>query len=307
MIDYKSLLKQSDGRDFLFPNYKVGAELEFYILGNRGYVLETICDLESGKYPKVKYSLLPRYERKFYSFTKDLAKRLDEAKIFLLPVGKLQLPDGEDYSNKNHKIIEQERGCAQFEVSFTPNSSAFMLASQIKRFRTIINTVAESFDFKILFAPRPIKEQPGNGLHLHISLYDAVGSNVFANSPQLLESAVAGILKHAKDDIRLYFPTEEHYARVVKGYDAPTKLCWGGNNRTTALRVPDCDTDKQNKRIENRLACADCDIDAIIYKNLVAVDEGIRNSLTPPEKVYGNAYDPQYKFPLIRYLVEEYA
>ena len=70
---------------------------------------------------------------------------------------------------------------------------------------------------------------------------------------------------------------------------------WGGNNRSAAIRIPL--SAKENHRLEHRVACADsCPIE-VIAAILYGVLRGIEYQVTPPEKVYGNAFLEQYEFP----------
>jgi len=102
----------------------------------------------------------------------------------------------------------------------------------------------------------------------------------------------------------VYFaPNADSYKRFTAVYhaenetydNAPTKICWGGNNRTVAIRVPESTADPQNRHIEHRVPGVDADPFAVIAAILAGAHYGIVNSINPGEKIYGNAYEPQYK------------
>ena len=75
----------------------------------------------------------------------------------------------------------------------------------------------------------------------------------------------------------------------------PTKICWGKNNRSVAIRIPD----SKPKRLEHRVAGADATPEKVCAAIVNAAQYGIENKVDPGELVYGNAWDGKYKYPLI--------
>ena len=73
---------------------------------------------------------------------------------------------------------------------------------------------------------------------------------------------------------------------------APTHISYGGNNRTTLIRIPDL----LPRRLEHRLASADADPYKVIYAILSSINTGLKHpeQIAKLDKTYGNAYDPQY-------------
>jgi glutamine synthetase len=92
--------------------------------------------------------------------------------------------------------------------------------------------------------------------------------------------------------ITAFLPKEEDYQRLDSRFMAPTHICYGGNNRTTLIRIPD----SLPKRIEHRLASADANPYEVIYAILSSIYSGLKHpqQITKIDKIYGNAYDPQY-------------
>lgn len=143
---------------------------------------------------------------------------------------------------------------------------------------------------------------PGQSGHIHQSLFDPkTRQSAFFNkgaehgmSPTM-KSYVAGQVKYLKPFLALTSPTINSYARLVKGFWAPTASAWGVENRTTALRViPGGET---SQRVEFRVGSADANpylaAAAVIGAGLLGIQEKLE--LGPPIK--GNAYDVQESLP----------
>lgn len=239
----------------------LGAELEFFLLCDG----ENIGDPESGSYPEKPYSVKPRFAAELSKYRDELAGR--------------------------GLILQDERGLGQFEISFGPEHDPVILAGKISAFKENSSIAGLQADFRA----KPMEFQPGNGLHIHLSL-NAPDGNAFSENPALLEKAIAGMLHKLPESMPVFAPAEESRKRFVPGFGAPTKICWGGNNRTTAIRIPG---DSANLRIEHRVPGSDADPMATIQAIINAASYGINNDLSPGEKIYGNAHDNQYNRPWI--------
>ena len=104
-------------------------------------------------------------------------------------------------------------------------------------------------------------EYPGQSGHLHLSLIDADGQNIFydakdpAGISQKMRQAVAGLQRYLPEFLSMLAPTVNSYTRLVKGAWAPTAATWGIENRTAAIRV--IPGDLHSQRIEVRVGGAD--------------------------------------------------
>jgi glutamine synthetase len=84
-------------------------------------------------------------------------------------------------------------------------------------------------------------------------------------------------------------PTINSYKRVVPGTWAPTKVSWGVENRTTALRaIP---SGPKATRLEYRLAGSDGNPYLALAAALASGLYGIEKRLEPPAPLAGNAYE----------------
>src|SRR6185312_7010655 len=103
---------------------------------------------------------------------------------------------------------------------------------------------------------------PGQSGHIHQSLYSLRSKKSIFHNPKdehgmsdLMKSYVAGQVKYLKSFLALAAPTINSYARLVKGFWAPTASAWGVENRTTALRV--IPGSEKSQRVEFRVGSAD--------------------------------------------------
>jgi len=140
---------------------------------------------------------------------------------------------------------------------------------------------------------KPYPNQAGNGLHVHISLLDKNGNNVFASD----DPTNCGILKHAIGGIRetmaatmaLLCPNVNSYRRFGSQFYVPNAPSWGLENRTVALRVPTGVA--ENIRIEHRVAGADANPYLMLAAILAGIHHGITNQIDPGDPIEGNAYE----------------
>jgi glutamine synthetase len=255
--------------------FTIGAEIEFYLFAQNGAL---IADLDSGKFPTKRYKILPEYTDSLAAFRAEISAQ---------------------YS------FQDESGAGQFEVDFPPIDSAKQLAQTILEFKEFAMQTAEMHGFSLSFAAKPISHQPGNALHIHYcnDAFDPYGLaanagvmdiRVASNNDYILW-AIGGILAQTQENLSLFYSSVKDVARFEPWFNAPTKLCWGANNRSVALRIPDA----KPKRIEHRIACADVAPLPLIEHIIAAAEYGMQNRINPPAQVFGNAWEVKYDFPAI--------
>lgn len=143
---------------------------------------------------------------------------------------------------------------------------------------------------------------PGQSGHIHQSLYDSKTkkSKFYSKTDEygmseIMKNFVAGQLKYLKSFLVLGAPTINSYARLVKGFWAPTASTWGVENRTTALRV--IPGSEKSQRVEFRVGAADANpylaAAAVIGAGLLGIEKKLK--LTKP--IIGNAYEVQEELP----------
>jgi glutamine synthetase len=132
----------------------------------------------------------------------------------------------------------------------------------------------------------------GSGLHLHVSLLDADGRNVFsderAHGSEALLQAIAGTLATAADGMAVFAPNANSWRRLRPEAYVPLTAAWSINNRGTALRIPA--SDAANRRLEHRVAGADANPYLVMAWVLAGVLHGLESGRLPPPPLEGNAY-----------------
>lgn len=194
-----------------------------------------------------------------------------------------------------------EVGLTQYEINLL-HGDAVEVADQAFLFKYAAKETALKHGLNAVFMAKPIEGQAGSSMHLHQSLVDAEGRNVFCNADgsdsALFGQYVAGLQTYLPDLMLVLAPHVNSYRRFVRNSQAPMNLQWGPDNRTTGLRVPL--SGPAARRIENRVAGADANPYLAIAASLAAGLAGINEGLKPSAQVVGNAYDQatEHRLPL---------
>ena len=203
--------------------------------------------------------------------------------------------------------IIKESAPSQFEINVAHSDDVMLLADQVIRMQRTIRAVSARHGFVASFMPKPIDDEAGNGLHVHCSLLDESGTNVFDDGGEegtdLLRYAVAGCLELLPASMLLFAPSFNAYRRFQPGNHAPTESAWGYDNRTTAIRIPE--SPAAARRIEHRVAGADANPYLVLAAVLAGIWHGIENTLSPPNPIEGNAWDQEIDAPALPTTMDE--
>lgn len=188
--------------------------------------------------------------------------------------------------------IVSELGPGQFEINMKHTSDAVQAADHAILFKRLVKGVARRHGFGATFMAKPYAQKSGNGFHVHFSLVDKQGRNVFDNGEEdgspLLHQAVAGLLTHMADSMLIFAPHLNSFRRFQNGAHAPTFPSWGYENRTVAVRIPESDC--AARRIEHRVAGADANPYLVLAAVLASALHGIETKMSPPSPIEGDAY-----------------
>jgi glutamine synthetase len=191
--------------------------------------------------------------------------------------------------------ISQEMGPAQFELNFL-HGHAVDLADQVFLFKRTVREAAIKHQMHATFLAKPIAGEAGSALHVHQSVVDKNGNNIFSTpdgEPSELFNGFLGGLQHYMNDALLVFaPYVNSYRRFSDPDSSPVNLAWAIDNRTVGLRVPDASPDA--RRIENRLAGADVNPYLVIAASLACGYLGMVEGLKPTTATVGSAYGQDY-------------
>ena len=185
-----------------------------------------------------------------------------------------------------------ESGAGQFEINLN-HGDAMKAADDAWLFKTLVRGMARKHGMAATFMAKPFADDAGNGMHVHFSVVDADGRNIFddggPNGTPELHHAVAGCLEAMADSTLIFAPHANSYARMVPGAHAPTGISWAHENRTAAIRIPG--GAPAARRIEHRVAGGDINPYLMLAVVLGAALVGIEDGHMPPAPITGNAYD----------------
>jgi glutamine synthetase len=185
--------------------------------------------------------------------------------------------------------VENSKGECNFgqhEINFR-YGPALSTADDHVIYKTGAKEIAAQEGMAITYMAK-LDEREGNSCHIHLSVQNEDGGNVFADDEATFNKFVAGQLAALRDLTLFFAPHVNSYKRFVPGSFAPTAVAWGHDNRTCSMRVVG---HGQGLRVENRLPGADVNpylaLAAMIAAGLHGIDEGL--SLEPAFD--GNAYE----------------
>lgn len=138
-----------------------------------------------------------------------------------------------------------EKGPSQHEIDLR-YADALSMADAVMTYKQVVKEIAMKHGVYASFMPKPMADAPGNGMHVHQSLMDRSGNNVFFdpddpsgyNLSATAKSYIAGLLKYAPEYMLITNQYVNSYKRLVPGFDAPVLVSWGSRNRSAMVRVP---------------------------------------------------------------------
>ncbi len=185
-----------------------------------------------------------------------------------------------------------EYGAGQLEIVLRHQADALHAADQAVLWKRLVRGVAAKHELLATFMAKPFTDRAGSGLHIHASLDDATGTNVFgADDPhgnECMRHAIGGLLATLDESIGVLAPNANSYRRFQAESYAPVARTWGVNNRTVAIRVPD--GPPASRHLEHRVAGADANPYLAIATVLAGMHHGIAERIEPGPPTEGNAY-----------------
>ncbi|HEX4128728.1 MAG TPA: type III glutamate--ammonia ligase [Pirellulales bacterium] len=203
---------------------RTGVECEFFILSADGREIADVADRQT-KPCYDQHALMRRY---------DLIAEICDA-MHQLGWGPYQ----NDHEDAN----------GQFEMNWQ-YADALTTADRHTFFKYMVRTLAEQRGLRATFMPKPFSHLTGNGCHVHVSLWDTRGTNLFADpagkqdlSP-LAAHFLGGVMHSAAALCAFTNPAVNSYRRInapttTSGATwSPNTITYGGNNRTHMVRIP---------------------------------------------------------------------
>jgi glutamine synthetase len=251
----------------------VATELEFYLIDDSGRTPRVPPSPRSGKRRTGAETLALRALDAFDRFFTDLYDACEAMDI-------------------SADTAISEAGPGQFEINLMHGPDAMKAADDAWLFKLVVRGLARRHGFAASFMAKPYEQFSGNGMHMHFSILNDKGENIFDNGgeegSEKLLNAVAGCLRALPDSTLLFAPHANSYDRLVPERHAPTGIAWAYENRTAAIRIPS--GSPKARRIEHRVAGGDTNPYLMIAAVLGAALQGLEEGLTPPPPITGNAY-----------------
>ncbi|AUQ58089.1 gamma-glutamylputrescine synthetase PuuA [Phaeobacter inhibens] len=202
------------------------------------------------------------------------------------------LYEGSDAMGIPAQSAISEAGLGQFEINLN-HQEAMRAADDAWLFKALVKGLARKHGFAATFMAKPYAEEAGNGMHVHFSVEDEDGNNIFNDGSErgsdLLMNAVAGCLTAMPASTLILAPHGNSYDRLVPGAHAPVSAAWAYENRTAAIRIPG--GSPKARRIEHRVAGGDINPYLMLAVVLGAALAGIEDGATPPAPSEGNIYE----------------
>ena len=180
----------------------------------------------------------------------------------------------------------------QLELTLKHHADVLRSADDAILYKHAAKGVALKHGCEASFMAKPFADQAGSGMHMHVSVNDRAGKNIFASeaaegSPEL-RHAIGGMKTLLADSMAILAPNANSYRRFRANSYAPVAPVWGVNNRTCAFRIP---AGAPNTRhIEHRVAGADAHPALALAVLLAAVHHGLTNKMDPGSPVSGDGY-----------------
>lgn len=155
--------------------------------------------------------------------------------------------------------IIQESGAAQLEINLS-HGDPMDLADEVFMFKRLIKEAALRCGCYATFMAKPMENQPGSAMHVHMSVVDTeTGQNIFSKrsggASKQYEHFIGGQQKYFPAAMAIAAPYVNSWRRLVPYVSAPTNLEWGVDNRTVGLRAPK--GPPAARRVENRVIGSD--------------------------------------------------
>ena len=186
----------------------------------------------------------------------------------------------------------------QLELTLEHRFDALQAVDEGIRYKRLVKGVANKHGLQACFMAKPFGDLAGSGMHLHVSLADEQGNNLYASEdPQgtpLLRQSIGGMMATLLDSLAIFCPNANSFRRFQTNSYAPLAKSWGVNNRTVSFRVPGGPA--VSRHIEHRICGADANPYLAAAAILAGIHQGIREQIDPGAAIVGNGYEQASEF-----------
>jgi len=186
-----------------------------------------------------------------------------------------------------------ELGPGQYEINLKHEPDVCSATDHAVMLRHLILATARKHGYRASFMAKPLVESTGNGMHVHCSVMDRDGTNIFDNGTEegsdALRFAIGGLQALLGPSMALFAPNVNSFRRFEANSFVPVNGSWGYNNRSVAFRVPS--GEPKARRLEHRVAGADANPYLVVAAILAGIHYGLTQELDPGAPSVGNACD----------------
>ena len=256
--DSRYILKKTLEKTKKFGNLFVGPELEFFIFESEDdpILMDHGGYFYGGKWGEIRKA----------------------SQLYLKEIGI-------DCEYDHHEVAPSQH---EIDLKF---ADAMTTADSIMLAKYVIKRVSRKLGLFASFMPKPITGLCGNGMHLHLSLWQKNKNLFFKNKGDFLSDLakkfIMGLINYGKEIQLVSNQWVNSYKRLTPGYEAPVYLAWGKRNRSVYIRVPEYQPGKgKPSRIELRSPDPACNIYLALAIIQAAGVQGIKENLKllPPEE-----------------------
>ncbi len=197
----------------------------------------------------------------------------------------------EDWGIKVKYHHPEVGGSGQMEIE-VELGDMLKLADDTMSAKYVIKNEAVRDGVTATFMPKPLAEEAGSGMHVHMLLLKE-GQPVFYEEEayaQLSETAhyfMGGLLAHARSLCAITNPSTNSYKRLIPGFEAPVTIGYAMSNRSAVIRIPAYAKTPDTKRFELRNPDATCNPYYAYAAILMAGLDGIKNKIDPHQNGWG--------------------
>jgi glutamine synthetase len=246
----------------------MATELEFYLVEHDGSRFIP-------RLPKIPGSELPQNGIQFSCF-----EDLDDVEPFLVDLANFceaqNIPAGAALS---------EYSPGQFEVNLAHVDDPILACDHAILLKRAVKAAARNNGLAATFMAKPFPKHAGNGFHMHVSLLDDDGKNVFSGTcddgdfSDTLRHAIGGLAQAMPESMAVFAPNANSYRRYAPDFFVPASPNWGPNHRDLSMRIPV--SSQKNRRVEHRVAGADANPYLVVAAVMAGIHHGIKNQSDP--------------------------
>lgn len=191
------------------------------------------------------------------------------------------------------ETVISEYAPGQYELTLNYRTDLMRAADDLLMLKRIVRLQARRHGVTACFMAKPIEAYAGSGMHVHLSMRNSAGTNIFTEEvegawSETIRHAIGGLAATMAESMLVFAPHANSWRRFVSQSYAPMAPTWGVNNRSVALRIPA--GDMRARRIEHRPSGVDANPYLVAATVLAGVGKGLEEKLDPGPETTGNGY-----------------